>query len=518
MKYLVLPSILFLLLIGGGTTVFGASDTFRVQTLIGDDMTPPTIPTSLVALPVATTQINLSWGSSTDDFFLSGYTVYRDDIQIATTTGTTYADTGLTPSTMYAYYVTAFDSFANVSASSTVVSTTTLTPSVPSATSSPSTVRYGSLIRNPFEIITLEVIPNQTSAIIRYDTQGFVRSIVHWGKSISYETGSLVEHTFSTHHEIEIHDLVPNTRYFFSIEGEGNRGVVGLLTENNFMTLPTEDITPPANVRNVRAVRDGQDIKITWDNPSDPDFDHARVLRSTLFYPSDSADGWVIFDGTGERAIDTRVALPNTRHFYTIFAYDKKGNISSGAVVSIGIPSDSGTSSEVIVIDTTKNELHLLLSDIHLYQNGEPIFEQSGVHAIDGSSQFIFEIPYERLPEHLKTIMVTVTDTIHPNLSFTFLLRANAEKTAYRAILAPLGVSGMYSFQVSVFDYKTAQVGYVFGTLSSTITAYESHEKEFTFIEWLLQTKYFYMSVYAVFFLVLCVLLTNAVRKVLVAR
>ena len=123
-----------LIILSSASIAYGVSTPFTVRTLIGDDTTPPSVPTGLTATPVATTQINLSWASSTDDFILSGYQVFRDDIQIATTTVASYTDTGLSVATLYSYYVTAFDSFNNISASSTVVSTTTLATSSPPVT------------------------------------------------------------------------------------------------------------------------------------------------------------------------------------------------------------------------------------------------------------------------------------------------------------------------------------------------------------------------------------------------
>ena len=122
-----------------GVVTHASTNTFTVQTSLGTDTTPPSVPTGLIATPIATSQINLVWASSTDDFTLSGYQVWRDAVQIATTSAPNYSDTGLIASTTYTYYVTAFDSFLNISASSTLVATTTL-----SSTTPPSTTNNGS--------------------------------------------------------------------------------------------------------------------------------------------------------------------------------------------------------------------------------------------------------------------------------------------------------------------------------------------------------------------------------------
>src|SRR5205814_985503 len=73
------------------------------------DTTPPSVPTGLAATAVSSSQINLSWTASTDNVRVSGYRVYRGGTQIATTTTTAYANTGLAPSTTYSYTVAAYD-------------------------------------------------------------------------------------------------------------------------------------------------------------------------------------------------------------------------------------------------------------------------------------------------------------------------------------------------------------------------------------------------------------------------
>ncbi len=97
-------------------------------TTLGTDTIAPSIPTGLTATPVSTTQINLSWTASTDNVGVTGYQVFRNGSQIATTTTPSYSNTGLTPGTNYSYAVKAFDSAANISALSATASATTPTP------------------------------------------------------------------------------------------------------------------------------------------------------------------------------------------------------------------------------------------------------------------------------------------------------------------------------------------------------------------------------------------------------
>ena len=95
-----------------------------------NDITPPSIPASLTATAVSQSEINLSWDASTDDKCVTGYNIYRDGVgtPIATTTGTTYQDTGLSPATFYTYNVSAIDHVPNESSQSLPASDTTDAP------------------------------------------------------------------------------------------------------------------------------------------------------------------------------------------------------------------------------------------------------------------------------------------------------------------------------------------------------------------------------------------------------
>lgn len=83
----------------------------------------PDVPVGLVATPVSSSQINLSWSAVTSG--ATGYHVYRGGVRVATVTGTTHNDIGLAPSTAYSYTVASVDAAGNVSAQSSPVSGTT---------------------------------------------------------------------------------------------------------------------------------------------------------------------------------------------------------------------------------------------------------------------------------------------------------------------------------------------------------------------------------------------------------
>jgi len=90
---------------------------------------PPEPPSELVATPVSTSQINLSWVDNSDNEI--GFNIYqeagKDSVLIATAAAdeSAYANTGLTPGTTYNYWVSAYntagESSSYASASATTV-------------------------------------------------------------------------------------------------------------------------------------------------------------------------------------------------------------------------------------------------------------------------------------------------------------------------------------------------------------------------------------------------------------
>ena len=85
------------------------------------DTENPTAPTNLQETDRTTTTASLSWTASTDNVGVTEYAVYRDGVEVGTTGGTSFTDTGLAPSTSYSYHATARDAAGNESGPSGVV-------------------------------------------------------------------------------------------------------------------------------------------------------------------------------------------------------------------------------------------------------------------------------------------------------------------------------------------------------------------------------------------------------------
>ena len=88
----------------------------------GVDTQPPSAPGTLTASVVSAGEIDLSWGTATDNVGVTGYQVERctgaacsNFAQINAVTGTTFNDTSVAASTSYTYRVRATDAAGNLS-------------------------------------------------------------------------------------------------------------------------------------------------------------------------------------------------------------------------------------------------------------------------------------------------------------------------------------------------------------------------------------------------------------------
>lgn len=453
-----------LVLTGFGAKIFAAEDQFVIEqeVLEGPDIVAPSIPTDLVATAVSSVQIDLSWTASTDNVGVAGYQVFRDQVFIATSSVNSYSSNGLSPDTLYSYTVTAFDAAVNISAHSNAATATTFSVGASSGGRVALVLRY------------LSVSPDLRSALIQFGTNLPVQAAVYWGRTLDYELGGSAGVSYQNAHSVRIDGLSPSTRYFFRIDltdGYGNNLVID---KQEFQTLSLPDIFPPANVSDFLARPSETDITLTWKNPK-ADFEAVRILKSDKFYPRDPSEGEVIYDGRGERYVDEDVVLGKT-YYYTAFSRDRVGNYSSGAVTDARLlrSGEKPTSPKLFagILQLPKELIHSLLktfslADVDFIQNGIKLPVVSNTVEIKGDRNLTVSIDYIKVPEILKTIVVTMFDPDDRDKTFSFLLRVNADKTAYQAHIAALERSGRYEFSLAILDHKHQGLALLAGTIIS---------------------------------------------------
>jgi len=111
-----------------GTSVrwYAVGAAFRAASASADTQAP-SVPSGVSATASSPTQVDLSWSASTDNVGVTGYTIYRGGVRLASVSGSAlrYSDTSAAPSTTYTYTVDAFDAAGNHSAQSSPVTATT---------------------------------------------------------------------------------------------------------------------------------------------------------------------------------------------------------------------------------------------------------------------------------------------------------------------------------------------------------------------------------------------------------
>lgn len=451
---------LLIFLLSFTQVVLAADSTFKVRMLIGEDTTPPTIPTNLLALPISTSQIDLSWTASTDNYQIGGYQVWRDSVQLATTTLTNYSDAGLTASTTYSYYVVAFDNALNYSASSTVVSTSTLpVVATTTPTTTPTTVDNGSVqsSKSPFNFSNLKVTTTETTANINFDTNLYAKVTWRWGRTINYELGYVASNLYQQKHNTILTELSPGTVYELEIILTRRISGENYIERVRFETKSPADNLQPPNVSNLSAkLLDSGEVMLDWKNPDIEDLAYVRVIGNDYFYPLDRTDGWFIYEGKDQQVIDER-KLKNQR-FYTVFVYDKAGNRSSGAVTYIGtsaINIDEPVKQPDLVFDPYAD---FDFSKLEVYQNRQLLPQFNDTITIDRKGDITFKIPYDVLPENLKTVILTLTDPLDESKTISFLLVINANRSAYEASISSLPQLGYYKTTINIYDYSAKVV------------------------------------------------------------
>jgi len=87
---------------------------------VGGFSPPPAAPTNVVAGFVDQTHLNVAWTAATGNVGITSYLIFRNGVQVGTSTTAGYNDSGLAPNTNYTYSVIAVDILGNRSPASAV--------------------------------------------------------------------------------------------------------------------------------------------------------------------------------------------------------------------------------------------------------------------------------------------------------------------------------------------------------------------------------------------------------------
>ena len=287
--------------------------------------TAPTVPSGLTTSASTATQITLSWNASTDigGTGLAGYKVYRDDTLVATTTVTSYSDSGLSPATEYCYTVTAYDNAGNNSTASaqaciTTQATDTTPPSVPNGVSA-------SAISPTQVTLTWSASPDSDLAFFPYRI---------------YRNGTFIRVTKAT--SFSDSGLSAGTQYCYTIVAYDNAGNSSSASAQACTTTQTADTTPPSVPSGVSASAvSPTQIALTWNASTDSNlavFPYRIYRNGTLIRATRATS----YSDSGLSA--------GTQYCYTIVAYDNAGNSSSASA-----PACVTTLSAAVIVNAPSN-------------------------------------------------------------------------------------------------------------------------------------------------------------------
>lgn len=443
------------------------SSDVSIRQMVDGDTNPPSVPVIVSVVPVVATQINIAWTPSVDDVALSGYTITRNGTHIATTTLTSFSDTGLMPETFYEYTIQAFDLVKNFSTSSLPVATTTLAipqagSGVPTTTESQVTSGSGKLMLRAPVTVTTDV----SSADFVWSTSRPARFELRFGRTTSYELGFVATERYAEKQTTVITDLMSRTKYYYELIGYNTiNDIPQLLSRGEFTTAAPEGSAFVPNVAQFTVKAQGQGATLFWKNPPSTTRYFVRVVRNHLRYPIDISDGIVIYQGEGETFFDAQALLAFDRQYYSVFVVDESGNVSSGAVASIikqQAQSGGGALPVVVLPDLAAPTVPLQglsVSDITLRQGDVLQTFSDEIVQLSSEVPFTVSVKADALPRQLKSIIATILHPTDRNQSYSFLLRLNAEATFYEATVAPFTLTGVSRIMIEVYDYGEMVVG-----------------------------------------------------------
>jgi chitodextrinase len=284
--------------------VSGSSAAASATTLGAPDTVPPTAPTDLAATTASQSQINLSWTAGTDNVVVANHRVYRDGAVIASVAGTTYQDTGLSPSTSYTYNVDAIDGDGNVSPLSGGTSATTLAAPDTSPPSVP--LGFTATAVSSSQINLSWVTPVDNVDVTGYD--------IFRGGTLYATVGNVTS--------FQDTGLTPGTTYSYRVRAFDLAGNVSGLSLQQSATTPTApDTTAPTTPTGLTASAfSSSKIDLSWtpstDNVAVTGY---RVYRNSVF---------VVALGSSNTAFQDTGLAPSTSYSYVIDAVDAAGNAS----------------------------------------------------------------------------------------------------------------------------------------------------------------------------------------------
>jgi chitodextrinase len=331
------------------------------------DSTAPTAASGLTASSPSGSRVDLAWTAGSDNVGVAGYRIFRDNVEVATTSATSWTDTTVTPATSYTYHVVAYDAALNVSPPSNTATVTTRSADrtltfVPSADA---TIESANPARNFGSATTLQADaspvrgflvkfnvsgvgsasvvdakmrlyvtnPSNRGGDFRAIGAGWTETTVNWQNAPAggAVVGSLLRTVQGSWSEISLPSgvVTGDGDVAFRAESPSTDGVDYISREGTAALRPqlvvtvsdpvAKDVEAPSKPTGLTATATPSGaVDLVWNASSD----NVRVAGYRIL-----RDGTEIITTSSTAYTDTSVA-PGTRYAYQVAASDGAGNVS----------------------------------------------------------------------------------------------------------------------------------------------------------------------------------------------
>jgi chitodextrinase len=296
------------------------------------DLTAPAAPTGLVG-GRGDGRAGLSWTANTETD-LASYRVLRDGVEVATVTGTTYLDPGLTNDRTYTYTLVAVDGHGNRSPASAAVQVTPTDLTPPAAPTGLTAVRGDGQV-------TLAWAANPEPDLGSY-------RVLRDGVEVATVTGA------TTYTDTR---LVNDTTYRYTlaaVDTHGNRSVSSAAA-----TATPQELDAPAPPTGVAATAGDRRVDLSWTANTETDLGSYRVLR----------DGAVLATVTGTTGYTDTAVVNETTYAYAVVAVDTHDNASAPSQTVRATPADRVAPARPTGFTATRGDGRV---DLTWTANGEP--------------------------------------------------------------------------------------------------------------------------------------------------
>ncbi|TAE76517.1 MAG: hypothetical protein EAZ84_07350, partial [Verrucomicrobia bacterium] len=292
------------------------------------DEEAPTAPENLVASELTTDAVTLEWVASTDNVGVIGYRIFRGSNELATVSGTSFAESGLPSGVVQNYSVVAFDAAGNASQPA-LISVTPLVPDseAPSAPSDFVAVPGLSHVELSWSASTDDI----GVASYRILKNGNLLATVN---QLSFTDSGLPSAT-EVDYEVFALDAVGNISSPAQI-------TTSTLTDTEGPTVPANFFATPGFVK----------IALSWSASTD----NAGVTGYRVYRDA------VLLTTITDTAFEDANLSPGVEYRYEVVAIDSAGNESAPASTTVSTNSDTEAPSVPASILATAGDGHIVLT------------------------------------------------------------------------------------------------------------------------------------------------------------